>query len=44
MIDKNMKYNNLSSELHRIYVDMQQIHEQSLDADVKLTKCSINLI
>jgi hypothetical protein len=44
MIDKTMKYNNLSSESRRVYVDMQQIYEQSLDASEKLAKYSGSMV
>ena len=44
MIDKTMKYNNLSSKLRRVYVDMQQIYEQSLDASEKLAEYSGSMV
>ena len=44
MIDKSMKYNNLSSESRRVYVDMQQLYEQSIDASEKLSKYSGSMV
>ncbi len=44
MIDKTMKYNNLSAESRRVYVDMQQVYEQSLDATEKLSKYSGSMV